>query len=719
MEDTTAVMATNSFQRRQWASQSLRITANELSIVGKNTAIAERFSKYQKAAEETGVEKKKTASEDVPSPRRRGNLSALKKRWEQPPVTPTTYPHTRPSKPTPNSQQPEKATVSPLSSEPVQESTTTNESRALPTDTPTEPAVVPVPQDLQYQEKPAMENQEQEEPATAPSVAIEKPNVPLTSLKMMFEKGENMQNKVPKEPGRMGASSSMPENMHLQTDKEKVETTPLRDRMAIYQAAVSKQDVFTTPTRTNDSMDTEPHAYIMKQKENVPPSIVEMSVSEPNSRKGSSTDSNGTAPSSPHDPTQPKSLKKFRLPARETCVMCQKTVYPLERLVANQHVYHNTCFRCAHCNTKLSLGNYASLHSNVYCKPHFCQLFKAKGNYDEGFGHRPHKELWEGAVKGTPEEQPKVTPSADKLTSPTVEESPLAKVNVLAASLETRSVSSTSTPEKAAGGSVERLTETRRLKISWPPRADSCDGGDAEEVVVPESLSPAPESSPVVRSVLAKWPPEGDALTLAPSPELSELSSLQRSSSLKERSRPFSLTPTSASVPKDACFSKPEPVETSRDDQEQPSSPHPQRPDADDAPLSDEICGNDLEGEELNEDASSTQEVGHRSEEEEEEEEGEEEEEEEELGSDGEEMEAEQGDEDDVTSPECLASPECQPSQMDTTPPASPSPESQENRASQDVGFWEGEEAEENQEEVSVEELIKRNRHYEEEEQDN
>lgn len=31
---------------------------------------------------------------------------------------------------------------------------------------------------------------------------------------------------------------------------EKVETTPLRDRMAIYQAAVSKQDVFTTPTRT-------------------------------------------------------------------------------------------------------------------------------------------------------------------------------------------------------------------------------------------------------------------------------------------------------------------------------------------------------------------------------------------------------------------------------------------------------------------------------------
>ena len=44
-----------------------------------------------------------------------------------------------------------------------------------------------------------MENQEEQEalePATVPGVAIEKPNVPLTSLKKMFEKGENMQNKV-------------------------------------------------------------------------------------------------------------------------------------------------------------------------------------------------------------------------------------------------------------------------------------------------------------------------------------------------------------------------------------------------------------------------------------------------------------------------------------------------------------------------------------------
>uniref|UniRef100_A0A3P8XP74 LIM zinc-binding domain-containing protein n=1 Tax=Esox lucius TaxID=8010 RepID=A0A3P8XP74_ESOLU len=101
------------------------------------------------------------------------------------------------------------------------------------------------------------------------------------------------------------------------------------------------------------------------------------------------------------------SFSSFCLPARESCVSCKKTVYPLERLVANQQVYHSTCFRCFHCNTKLSLGTYASLHCQVYCKPHFCQLFKAKGNYDEGFGLRPHKELWEtkGDMPGTPEKE--------------------------------------------------------------------------------------------------------------------------------------------------------------------------------------------------------------------------------------------------------------------------------------------------------------------------
>uniref|UniRef100_A0A8C4SKJ0 LIM domain containing 2 n=1 Tax=Erpetoichthys calabaricus TaxID=27687 RepID=A0A8C4SKJ0_ERPCA len=79
---------------------------------------------------------------------------------------------------------------------------------------------------------------------------------------------------------------------------------------------------------------------------------------------------------------------------REVCATCQKTVYPMERVVADKHIFHPACFCCKHCNAKLSLGSYAALHGEFYCKPHFQQLFKSKGNYDEGFGRRQHKELW-------------------------------------------------------------------------------------------------------------------------------------------------------------------------------------------------------------------------------------------------------------------------------------------------------------------------------------
>ncbi|XP_078716642.1 uncharacterized protein LOC144934572 isoform X2 [Lampetra fluviatilis] len=100
------------------------------------------------------------------------------------------------------------------------------------------------------------------------------------------------------------------------------------------------------------------------------------------------------------DASKVKRLHKFQSQPKEVCTGCQKTVYPMDRLVADTRVYHRLCFRCYHCSTSLSLCSYASLHGNVYCKPHFQQLFKAKGNYDEGFGRKPHKDLW--AQKETP-----------------------------------------------------------------------------------------------------------------------------------------------------------------------------------------------------------------------------------------------------------------------------------------------------------------------------
>ncbi|XP_072553240.1 LIM domain and actin-binding protein 1a isoform X3 [Salminus brasiliensis] len=677
-------MAVSSFDRRQWASQSLRVTAKELSIVGtrgKSTALAERFSKYQKAAEEINFDKKKPVESSDPA-LRTGNLSALKKRWEvQQPLSPSS------SAPQPRIQDQTRdpPTDARRTSAGFADKHTPSKAGGISSNTkPDDFLDGQVSQEhLQSPRKAVMENWVQRdaeslEASEVTSTTIEKPNVPLSSLKMMFE------NKVSGE--QMKTEGSGPEKMEL-GDKgvfggdPTVENTPLRDRMALYQAAVSKQD---TPCSTPSELDMEVCSSSVKQKENVPPATqdVQISTSEPNSRKGSSTDSNGPTATTPVSDQGPSKAFKFRLPVRESCVMCLKTVYPLERLVANQQVYHSTCFRCAHCNTKLSLGSYASLHSNVYCKPHFCQLFKAKGNYDEGFGHRPHKELWEARGDDL-EEQVKDVPK-DSTTSPTVEESPLEKVNVLAATLETRA--------QSASERAEKPVETGRLKISWPPRTDEGEG---------DSLKASVEGG--VRPIRPKWPPEGDSSPV--SPERAELSSIHRSSSLKERSRPFSVTNSAPVI--------------------QPCETHPVQPQLVDK---EDFSEEDMSPVQVTADtplstedpmmASPTQ----QEEEEEEEEEEAEAQQDEENGRDVEEnMEGEE--KDGRQEEEEPASLTCQSTSLDITPPSSPLSESEpgsgsemeRQKSSQDVGFWEGEE---DQGDESVEEQIRRNRHYDDEDED-
>uniref|UniRef100_A0A3B4GJ60 LIM domain containing 2 n=1 Tax=Pundamilia nyererei TaxID=303518 RepID=A0A3B4GJ60_9CICH len=69
----------------------------------------------------------------------------------------------------------------------------------------------------------------------------------------------------------------------------------------------------------------------------------------------------------------------------------------MEKMVANKLILHYNCFCCKHCKKKLSTHNYSSLYGEFYCISHYNQLFKRKGNYDEGFGHKQHKDLscWE------------------------------------------------------------------------------------------------------------------------------------------------------------------------------------------------------------------------------------------------------------------------------------------------------------------------------------
>ncbi|KAM6981880.1 LIM domain and actin-binding protein 1a [Tautogolabrus adspersus] len=689
------------FSRRQWASQSVRVTAKELSIVttrGKNNAIAERFSKYQMAAEEGNAEKKKAVAEPLPSSLRSGNLSVLKKRWEQQQqlrALPKADPHTNviqstgpkatPPSQTQNHPDTVRATTLFKDQDPEQETQVNSE-------TSSDQLQTARLEDLtDMEEKPRGDPEEQEGAAAAEVPESEKPSVPLNSLKMMFEKGENPTDKVSREQINRG-SSGTPANMdQLLGDGSLAESTPLRDRMALYQAAISKQDV--TPTSVNsDQLD----GFCGKQKENVPPCSLDLSLdSEPTSRKVFTAESNGSATGTPtssnqRDSSQAKTTpKSFRPPARETCVSCQKTVYPLERLVANQHVYHSSCFRCSHCNTKLSLVNYASLHNNVYCKPHFCQLFKAKGNYDEGFGHRPHKELWESkgdSVETSPQSntQTKVKTPVSDLESPSVEDSPLAKVNVLMATMEALGQGSA---EKS-----ERPPEARRLKISWPPRAEqdempkSTDGGSATKTVRP------------------KWPPEDESPS-SPSEQTREPPGLRRTSSLKERSKPFTLAGQAAPAP-EARKPSPTPPEDPRQFSPEPTSMELQHQSSDSQSPTEDSCGDVLassgdeeqEGEmksEVNPDTPDEQPVQ------------EEEEEEEEMEEDEGELEEEMA-----------------PLKRQETPTdiSSPEVEVEASRSSQDVGFWDSEEVddkeEEQQEVLTVEDMIKRNRYYEEDDEE-
>ena len=83
--------------------------------------------------------------------------------------------------------------------------------------------------------------------------------------------------------------------------------------------------------------------------------------------------------------------------AAVACKSCLKSVYPLEAIVIDSVSYHKQCFRCKapDCNMVLSLTNYAMIHGDSYCKPHFKQIFAEKGGQYDAFGQDPNHKQWE------------------------------------------------------------------------------------------------------------------------------------------------------------------------------------------------------------------------------------------------------------------------------------------------------------------------------------
>ncbi|KAK2445710.1 LIM domain-containing protein WLIM2b [Trifolium repens] len=73
----------------------------------------------------------------------------------------------------------------------------------------------------------------------------------------------------------------------------------------------------------------------------------------------------------------------------QKCMSCEKTVYLVDKLTADNRVYHKGCFRCHHCKGTLKLSNYNSFEGVLYCKPHFDQIFKRTGSLDKSFEGTP------------------------------------------------------------------------------------------------------------------------------------------------------------------------------------------------------------------------------------------------------------------------------------------------------------------------------------------
>uniref|UniRef100_A0A8B7WBJ8 Xin actin-binding repeat-containing protein 2 n=1 Tax=Castor canadensis TaxID=51338 RepID=A0A8B7WBJ8_CASCN len=130
-----------------------------------------------------------------------------------------------------------------------------------------------------------------------------------------------------------------------------------------------------------------------------------------------------------------------------------------------------------------SLGNYASLHGQIYCKPHFKQLFKSKGNYDEGFGHKQHKDRWNCKNQNSLVDFiPNADPNVHKNTAT---DPPL--LGDLTKHLDVDDM-------EWQKDDLRKLRERGKLKITWPP----CKEMPKKNFLLEEEL----------KMNKPKWPPE-------------------------------------------------------------------------------------------------------------------------------------------------------------------------------------------------------------------
>ncbi|KAK5875165.1 hypothetical protein CesoFtcFv8_027677 [Champsocephalus esox] len=189
----------------------------------------------------------------------------------------------------------------------------------------------------------------------------------------------------------------------------------------------------------------------------------------------------------------------------------------MESLIADKHNFHKICFRCEHCRGKLSLGNYASLHGRMYCKPHFTQLFKSKGNYDEGFGQKPHKELWSNK-ESSPDKTSVRSPSPDKTS---VRSPPPDKTSVRSPSPDKTSVRSPPPDKTSVRSPPPDKTSVRspppdKTSVRSPPPEKKTTDSKCPAAQTPlvtedeERRKSEDENKKLTTKMSVVWPPQSD-----------------------------------------------------------------------------------------------------------------------------------------------------------------------------------------------------------------
>lgn len=273
---------------------------------------------------------------------------------------------------------------------------------------------------------------------------------------------------------------------------------------------------------------------------------------------------------------------------------------------------------------------------------------------------------------------------SDAQPSPTLELSPQVKVTDLTTLLETRA-------QTDKQQSAERPAETRRLRIAWPPPGGEGQPGTA-------ALSPVTEGIPPSRPRRAKWPPEEEMHSSFRSSERAELKSLRRSSSLKERSRPFTIAanpaPTADPGPREPRRPLKSLLEWRASFEEKTSSGESVKENK-----PEEVKQEEKKEQKMPE--TSSQGTARKESPSEQKEDGDK------PAQTGNTAAAHKAAVEDGT----LTS-----LSPDTSPSPSPHLQPKQNRTSQDVGFWEDDKEGGNPEELSAEDIIKKNRYYEEEE---